>query len=58
MLVQSLRIVEAHMSDMVHRLFQKHADVAVMQCIENVAAASLADHEPQMTQDSQLMRDG
>jgi hypothetical protein len=45
------------MSDMVHRLFEEHSDVAVMECVEDVAAASLADHKPQMTQNPQLMGD-
>ena len=55
--VRSIGVVEAEMGDVVGRFLEQHADVAVVQRVENVPPAPLTDDEAQMTQDAQLMRD-
>jgi hypothetical protein len=45
------------MLDVIDRFFQKHADVGVMQGVDDRSSLPVADHEPKVAQDAELMRD-
>src|SRR3954447_11210973 len=49
---------EADVLDMGHDLFQQVGDVVVVELVDDLAAITLAGHQPQMSQEPELMRDG
>jgi hypothetical protein len=48
----------AQVLDMAQRLVEQPRHVRIMQRIDHMAAGADADHEPEVAQDPQLMRDG
>jgi len=52
-----LRATKADVLDVVQRLIEEVGNVRVVQCVDDTSAASLADDEPQMAEQAQLVRD-
>ena len=51
-------VAEAKVFDMEDGLFEQVGDVGVVKGVDDAAAAPFADHEAEVTQDTQLLRDG
>jgi hypothetical protein len=44
--------------DVVDGFFEQHGDVAVVECVDDASAGSLADDESEVAQDTELVGDG